>query len=186
MYSEINELLERCKSGNLEAKEKLLCKLKPLILASIRRYYNKFEEYDDLIQEGYEIILKAIEEFDPNKGVHFLGYIKLQLKYHYLNKHREKEYYSLNEPIGDGELELLDLIESNEIDLLDHIIAKENGEILIKALNSLTKRQKQIIVEFYINELSMEEIAQKLNISYRTVVNTKTNGINNLRKIIVK
>ncbi len=108
------------------------------------------------------------------------------MKYHYLNKHREKEYYSLNEPIGDGELELLDLIESNEIDLLDHIIAKENGEILIKALNSLTKRQKQIIVEFYINELSMEEIAQKLNISYRTVVNTKTNGINNLRKIIVK
>ncbi len=90
VYSEVVKLLEKSKAGDLEAIEILLYKLKPLILASIRRYYNKVDEYDDLIQEGYEIILVAIEEYEENRGTQFLGYVKLQLKYHYLNKHREK------------------------------------------------------------------------------------------------
>ncbi len=183
MYSEVNSLLELSKRGDIRAKEELVFKLKPLIMASIRRYYNKIEEYDDLVQEGYEMILEGIEEFDETKGSHFLGYIKLKLKYHYLNKHREKEnHYSLNEPIGDGELEILDTIEGQEVDPLDNLLQLELQEDLRKSINSLTKRQKQIIIEFYINQLSIGEIAEKLNISYRTVVNTKTNAINNLKK----
>lgn len=185
VYSEVVDLLEMSKDGDMEAKERLLYKLKPLILASIRRYYNRPNEYDDLIQEGYEVILKAIEEYKPNKGAHFLGYAKLQLKYHYLNKHREKEYYSLNEPLGDGEIELIDLIE-DDTNILEDYIKKEEAEKLIRKLDTLSKRQKQILIEFYINENSMDEIAQKLNITYRTVANTKSSGINNLRKTMVK
>lgn len=186
MYSEINKLLALSKKGDIEAKEKLLFKLKPLILASIRRYYNKSKEYDDLIQEGYGLILEGIEEYNPDKNVYFLGYIKLKLKYHYLNKHKEKQLYSLNEPIGDGELEVLDLIEGDDISPLDNVIGKEEKIILINELNSLSKREKQIIIEFYINYLSLGEIADKLGISYRTVANTKSNGINKLKKRMVK
>ena len=187
MYSELNSLLALSRRGDIEAKEKLVFKLKPLILTSIKKYYNKVGEYDDLVQEGYEIILEGIEEFDETKGVHFLGYIKLKLKYHYLNKYKKVENYcSLNTPIGDGEIEILDTIEGEEIDPLDNLLQLETGEDLRKAINFLTKRQKQIIIEFYINQLSIPEIAQKLNISYRTVVNTKINAINNLKKTMVK
>lgn len=185
VYSEVVKLLEKSKAGDLEAIEILLYKLKPLILASIRRYYNKVDEYDDLIQEGYEIILVAIEEYEENRGTQFLGYVKLQLKYHYLNKHREKTYASLNEPLGDGEIELIDLIEA-DTNILEEYIAKEESEYLMKKLNTLTKRQKQILIEFYINGYSIGEIAEKLKISYRTVANTKTSGINKLKKTMVK
>ena len=64
---------------------------------------------------------------------------------------------------------------------MDNLLQLELQEDLRKSINSLTKRQKQIIIEFYINQLSIGEIAEKLNISYRTVVNTKTNAINNLK-----
>jgi len=182
MYSEVNNLLALSRKGDIEAKEELILKLKPLILASIKRYYNKIEEYDDLVQEGYEVILEGIKEFDETRGAKFLGYIKLKLKYHYLNKYKKVENYcSLNAPIGDGELEVLDTIEGEEIDPLDNLLKLEIGEELRKAINSLTKRQKQIIIESYINGLSIGEIAKKLNISYRTVANTKTNAINNLK-----
>ncbi len=60
-----------------------------MIISSIRRYYNRIELYDDLIQEGYEIILIAIDDYDPAKGAYFLGYIKTMLKYLYLGKYRE-------------------------------------------------------------------------------------------------
>ena len=185
MYKEIEVLLEASRKGDMNSKEKLLLKLNPLIIASIRRYYNRRDLYDDLIQEGYEIILVAIEEYEENRGTQFLGYVKLQLKYHYLNKHREKTYASLNEPLGDGEIELIDLIEA-DTNILEEYIAKEESEYLMKKLNTLTKRQKQILIEFYINGYSIGEIAEKLKISYRTVANTKTSGINKLKKTMVK
>src|SRR5699024_620982 len=100
-------------------------------------------------------------------------------------KHREKTYTSLNQTLGDGEIELIDLIE-DETNILEEYIAKEEREYLIKKLNTLTKRQKQILIEFYINGYSIGEIAEKLKISYRTVANTKTSGIKKFKKTLVK
>ncbi|MCG4586204.1 hypothetical protein L0P56_11950, partial [Anaerosalibacter bizertensis] len=96
MYSEIDKLVTLSKKGDRNAKERLIISLKPLVLNSIRRYYNCYSQYDDLIQEGYEIILRTVEDYDDSKGSRFLGYLKLQLKYHYLNKHKEKITLSLN------------------------------------------------------------------------------------------
>ena len=66
------------------------------------------------------------------------------------------------------------------------IIEKEEKYLLLESLNSLTKRQKQVIVDYYINKLSIDEIAEKLGVSYRTVVNTKTTAIKKLKNRIVK
>lgn len=184
MYKEIEKLLLLSKKGDKKAKETLLLKLNPLIISSIRRYYNKIDQYDDLIQEGYEIILKAIENYNPNRGVKFLGYVKAMLRYGYLEKHREKQILSLNEPLEEGEF--IDLLEGNEEDPVDAVIKKEEKYLLLESLNCLTERQKQVVVDYYINRLSIDEIANKLGISYRTVVNTKTQGIKKLKNRMVK
>lgn len=184
MYKEIEELLLLSKKGDEEAKETLLLKLNPLIISSIRRYYNRIDQYDDLIQEGYETILLAIENYNPTRGVRFLGYTKAMLKYLYLEKHREKEFLSLNNTVDNGEF--IDLLEGNEENPIDIIIKNEETEILFESLNCLTERQKQVVVDYYINRLSIDEIADRLGISYRTVVNTKTQGINKLKNRIVK
>ncbi|MCF6463958.1 hypothetical protein C3E89_11420 [Clostridium sp. Cult1] len=184
MYKEIEKLLLLSKKGDKKAKETLLLKLNPLIISSIRRYYNKIDQYDDLIQEGYEIILKAIENYNPNRGVKFLGYVKAMLRYGYLEKHREKQILSLNEPLEEGEF--IDLLEGSEEDPVDAVIKKEEKYLLLESLNCLTERQKQVVVDYYINRLSIDEIANKLGISYRTVVNTKTQGIKKLKNRMVK
>lgn len=186
MYKDIDKLLNLSRKGDKNAKEELLLRLHPLIISSIKRYYNRINMYDDLIQEGYEIILLCIQDYDSNKGAYFLGYIKLKLKYHYLNKHKEKDILSLNQTIGEDEKEIIDLIEGNEKEPIDIVIKKEETNILLESLKNLSKRQKQILVEYYINRLSISQIANKLGISYRTVVNTKTNGINKLKKEMVK
>lgn len=184
MYEEIEDLLNLSRKGDVEAKETLLLKLNPLIISSIRRYYNRITQYDDLIQEGYETILIAIEQYDQSKGVYFLGYIKMMLKYCYLNKHKEKQFLSLNEPLEEGEF--IDLLEGDEKEPIDVMLEKEEINILYNNLDCLTERQKQVIVDFYINNLSIDKIANKMQISYRTVVNTKTVAIKKLRNIIVK
>lgn len=186
MYKEIENLFLLSRKGDKKAKEELLKKLHPLIISSIRRYYNRLSHYDDLIQDGYETVLRCIQDYDINKNVHFLGYVKTMLRYCYLNKHREKQLLSLNEPIKDGEdLELGDLI-SDERDEIEDILERETKVELYKALNSLTEKQRQILIYFYIHNLSIDQIAKRMGISYRTVVNIKTSALKKLRSLMVK
>lgn len=186
VYKKIDTLLEKSKDGDLLAKGDLLIELKPLILSSIRRYYNRLELYDDLIQEGYEVILLSIDDYEADRGVYFLGYIKTQLKYHYLNKHKEREYLSVNKVIDHKGTEIIDLIQDDEKELLEKILDKEKSLDLLEALDSLTDRQREVICQFYIKDLSLGEIGEKLGIAYRTVVNTKTRALNILKETIVK
>lgn len=183
MYKEIESLYKRAKKGDVKAKVDLLTRLTPLVISSIKRNYNNQREYEDLIQEGYEVILKAIEEYDQNRGVQLLGYIKAMLRYHYLNKHRDKAILSLNKPLEEGEI--MDLIVAEE-EPIDTVLKKEETMLLLKALNSLTPRQKKVIVDFYVKNIPIAEIAKNMGISYRTVVNTKISALRKLKRQIVK
>lgn len=179
-----NKLVEEARKGNKEAMEEIIIKLQPLIISSIKKYYNNGKEYDELIQDGNLMILESLKDYNPNIGVHFLGYIKLNLKYLYLNKHKRKIHLSLNEPIGDGELEIMDLLISDEKNPLDILLEDEMNLKLKEALEKLTERQREIVILYYVNNMSIDDIKNKLGISYRTVVNIKTKALGNLRKWI--
>ena len=183
MYEEINDFIRKSKEGHKESKEKLLESLKPLIITSIRKYYNKPNEYEDLIQEGRILILECLDSYDDTKGTYFLGYVKHMLMYHYLGKNKQKIFVSLNEKIGeDGDEERIDLLISDDESLLNQIIILEDREEVNEALLTLTLRQRGILYDFYFRNMKNDEIAAKRGISYRTVVNTRTKAINKLRK----
>ena len=176
------KLVLRAKAGDVEAKEEIITRLQPLVLSSIKRYYYKSHEFEDLVQDGNIKILECIEDFEPNRGVYFLGYVKTMLKFMYLDKHKKKYHTSLNEKVGDGETEIIDLLVSEDRDILESILMDEKVKELNQALAILTTRQKEIIILFYIERMSMGDIASKLGISYRTVVNTKTTALKKLNQ----
>lgn len=183
MYRELNNLLEKARQGDLESKEEILNRLRPLIIRKIQKYYYNKEQFQDLVQEGYETVLECIKDYDEKRGVHFLGYVKTMLKYKYLDKHKERTYASLNTPIGeDKEDEWIDLLESGDKEQVEVVIDKETNDELREALLTLTNRQREVTLLFYIKGLSMKEIAERLGISYRTVVNTKTRALEKLRE----
>ena len=176
------KLIENSKQGDKEATKEVIVRLKPLVISSIKRYYYNIAQYEDLIQDGNLAILEAINTFDSSKGIHFLGYIKVTLKYLYLNKHRIKATVSLNEPIGDDNMEMMDLLKDEAPSPLDEIISLEDMEELNRLLNILTSRQREVIILYYIENISIDEIANRLDISYRTVVNTKVRAMEKMRK----
>lgn len=176
-----DKLALKAKEGDMGAKEEIISRLEPLVLSSIKRYYYKREEFEDLVQDGNIKILECIQDFDPKKGVYFLGYVKTVLRYMYLDKHKERIHFSLNEKVGDGEDERIDLLVSDE-DILESILNHEEVEELRRVLNVLTERQKEVVILFYMERLSLGDIAEKLGISYRTVVNTKTNALKKLNE----
>lgn len=181
MYKIIDKLLEESRNGDVNSKNELLIKLRPLIISSINKYYPNSRDYEDLIQDGYVVILDCIEQYDPSKGVYFLGYVKTMLKYNYLQNHRNKTMISLNSPLGeDKEGEMIDLLESKDLGPLELFLEIERDNTLSKALSILGPRQRQVIEMFYLEGLSIADIAKCLEISYRTVVNTKTRALERL------
>lgn len=185
MYKELDELLEKARKGDVESTELIIEKLNPLIVASIRRYYNKAADYDDLIQEGRLAVLECIKDYDESKGVYFLGYVKTMLKFLYLNKHKEKILLSLNTPIGESkDQELIDILESEDGDILEEILKTEELEEIRYALESLTERQRKVIIYFYFEGYSISEIAKRMDATYRTIVNTKTNALEKMRRML--
>ena len=183
MYKELNDLLDQGKKGDLESIQEILDRVQGLIFNSIQRYYNNKHEYEDLMQEGNLVVLESIKDFDESRGVYFLGYVKTTLRYTYLNKHKEKHHLSLNVAVGDdGENELMDLLESDERSILDILIDSEERCGLRDALEKLTDRQREVIIAYYIEGLSINDIAKRLGITYRTIVNTKTRALEILRE----
>lgn len=187
MYKIIDKLLESSKQGNKSSKEELLNKLRPLIISSINKYYPNSMDYEDLIQDGNIVVLECINNYDISKGVFFLGYVKTMLKYNYLQNHKRKYMISLNTAVGDdNENEMIDLLQSEELEAIESLIIVENNEIVKECLKVLTQRQRNIVLLFYIENISIGDIAKYLKVTYRTVVNTKTQAMKKLRIELIR
>lgn len=71
---ETRSLIELARGGETEAKEKILKHNSRLIRSIVLRFEGRGVEFDDLFQVGSLGMLKAIERFDPGKGVKFSTY----------------------------------------------------------------------------------------------------------------
>lgn len=72
--SEMRELLERCRNGDKEARDKLIYGNLRLVLSVIQRFTSRGENPDDLFQVGCIGLIKAIDNFDPSHEVMFSTY----------------------------------------------------------------------------------------------------------------
>ena len=71
---ENEELLNRIKNGDIEAKEKFINGNLRLVLSVIRKFYGRGENLDDLFQVGCIGLIKAINNFDLSQNVQFSTY----------------------------------------------------------------------------------------------------------------
>lgn len=184
---DINEIINGSLGGNVNSTCRLLERLRPIIISSIKRYYYKNkEDFSDLVQDGYLKIIECLEEYDSSKGIHFLGFVKSKLKFLYLEKNRQyKDSVSLNVNVfGDNDnTELLELVEDVGINIEKDFEYKESVDLLKKAFNSLSYRERQVVFMNYFKKMNMYSIADKLGIAYRTVVNIKVKALNKLGKL---
>ncbi len=62
------------KSGNEAAREKLIIQNLPLVKHIASRFYSEVSEADDLFQEGCIGLIKAVENYNPERGTKFSSY----------------------------------------------------------------------------------------------------------------
>ena len=86
-----HELFRRYKEeGDTDAREKLVMSHLNLVRFLANKFKNRGEPLDDLMQVGYLGLLKAIDGFDPSRGLEFTTYatptILGEIKRHFRDK----------------------------------------------------------------------------------------------------
>jgi RNA polymerase sigma factor (sigma-70 family) len=71
---EADALARRAQAGEEAAREELIRRLLPLVHATARRYRTEGLEQADLLQEGIVGLLRALQRFDPERGVPFAAF----------------------------------------------------------------------------------------------------------------
>ena len=167
-------------------KERIILEAHPLIVASIRKYAIGKGEFEDLYQEGVVKLLELLQEFDEEKGVGLFYYLKLHLKFFYLNYGRyEREHISLDIPIGDG-IELGDTLEDNGEPTEEIVLKQLDIESLYRALEELKDEERYIIEQLIIKRKTLDTVAKELSISRTTLFRRRNAVLKKLKEKLEK
>ena len=71
---EKEELLNKIKQGDEEARQEFIYGNLRLVLSVMKRFYGRGENADDLFQVGCVGLIKSIDNFDPSQNVQFSTY----------------------------------------------------------------------------------------------------------------
>lgn len=148
----------------------------PLIKANARRF--SFFEYEEAVDISRMIVIDAIGEYDESKGS-FGNFLKLKLKFHFLNLAKLPICSSLDD-LDEAGNPLLESLQSSD-DLEKDLMAREIYGELYAAIDRLSPTDRAIIVGKFFNDKSNADLADELNLSYKTVANRSSLALKNLR-----
>ena len=193
-------LLKKCKKGNLKAKNEILESNLRFVFDIARHYTGRGVPISELISDGNMGLLRAIEKFDESKDVKFISYAVWWIRQAMLESITKKNAINFVEiePNTDNDTSMdKKLIEddeddvsfnndfSNENDEKEREIKIEQKNIVIKLLNVLDERERDVIESYYgINdkkELTLTDIGKKYNLSSERVRQIKKKGLMKLR-----
>ena len=160
--------LEKLKNGDKEARSKLIEHNLRLVAHIVKKYDCKDNNTDDLISIGTIGLIKGIDSFKNDKNIRLTTYcakcIQNEILMYFRSNKKHINDVSLNDSIGydkDGnEINLIDIIKSDDEDILTILHNNECIDTLIKYLDILSKREKDIIIKRY-GLFNNDELTQK-------------------------
>ena len=187
--------LQEYKQGSLEAKDILIQRNLRLVAHIVKKYQGAAEELDDLISIGTIGLIKAIQTFDFQKASRLSTYAAICIDNDLLmllrSRKKSSKEVSLYEPIGTdkegNEISLLDVIETEPVDVVKNYSLKQDIDYLYQLLPKvLSPREQEIIILRYglygQKELTQREIAKRLKISRSYVSRIEKNALLKLRE----
>ena len=151
-------------------------------------------ELDDLMQTGYIALVNAVETYQPEKNIKLATYASRCIENEilmYLRKNAARRgEVSFDEPLNtdwDGNELLLSDILGTEADIvLQPIEADADCQMLLTALNTLTRREREIITLRYglggRREQTQKEVADRLGISQSYISRLEKRTLQRLRR----
>lgn len=163
------QLIQDAQSGKADALNQIILLWTPLLVRLSSRYFIIGGDKEDLLQEARIGLLKAIQSYDPQKGVDFLPYAKTCIHNHIIsamNEAKAQKHAALNRSV---DLESATLFSYDNP--LDTFIIREHLEaVLSDAQTALSELEKKVLL-LYLDGVSYKKIATRLQITEKSVSN---------------
>lgn len=184
--------------GSESARNILIERNLRLVAHIVKKFEAKTTDSDDLISIGTIGLIKGIDTYKNSKSTRITTYaakcIENEILMHFRSNKKHLNNVSLNDSIGfdkDGnEISLADVIKDNSINIEMQIHKNSNIEKLVKYLDILTAREKEIICKRYglynYEEQTQKEIAKKMHISRSYVSRIEKRALTKLLREFIK
>ncbi|MDY5845643.1 MAG: RNA polymerase sporulation sigma factor SigK [Bariatricus sp.] len=186
--------LQKYAEGDLNSGHILIERNLRLVAHVMKKYQYLDDDPEDLISIGTIGLIKAVRTFNPQKNARLATYacrcIQNEILMLLRSKRKTSREVSLYEPVGcdreGNEIQIFDIIESEEEDVCSLISEKDDIQLLYNKLESaLTPREKLVLKMRYGlyqgEEYTQKEIARYLGISRSYVSRIEKSAIEKLR-----
>ena len=192
--SEEKYYFQKYTEGDLQAKHILIEHNLRLVAHVIKKYQSSDDDIEDLISIGTIGLIKSVMTFNSEKGNRLAAYaskcIDNEILMYLRSKKKTNKEVSLYEPLGidkeGNEIQLYDIIETNEDDASDRIVLKQNIQKLYEELESLLTPRERLVLKMRYGlyngeEYTQREVARQLGISRSYVSRIEKSVIQKLR-----
>ena len=192
--AEEKKYLEQMAAGDHHARQKLIEHNLRLVAHIAKKYYADENDRDDLVSIGTVGLIKAVDSFDPTKGIRLSSYasrcIENEILMFFRSAKKAAQDVSLNDPIDtdkDGNtLTLLDTIATDDHILEDIDLRMKVRQLYEAVKTRLSPREREIVLLRYgltgQRPFVQREVAKKLNISRSYVSRLEKKALQKLRK----
>ena len=192
--SEERYYLQKYTEGDLEAKHILIERNLRLVAHIVKKYQHLDEDPEDLLSIGTIGLIKAVSTFNLEKGNRLATYaarcIENEILMMLRGKKKTSKEVSLYEPIGTdregNEIQLFDVIESDEEDAPSKVALKDDIKMLYEKVSSELSPRERLVLKMRYGlyegeEYTQREIARQLGISPSYVSRIEKSAIEKLR-----
>ena len=190
---EEHALLLKVEQNDLEARNTLIVHNLRLVVFIAKKFENTRINIEDLISIGSLGLIKAIQTFKLDKNIKLATYasrcIENEILMYLRKTHRIRQEVSLDEVLSidaeGNEMVLCDVLCDDSKSNLTKLTENEDINNLYKALDKLTKREKEIIFMRYglfdVEEKTQKEVADILGISQSYISRLEKRIIDKMR-----
>ena len=147
----------------------------------IRRKVNSDEDAEDILQEVW---FQLADATDPDQIEKMSGWLFRVARNKIIDKHRKKSPESLSDytyETEDGEFSIQDLLLDDSANPEEEYFRELFWEELFDALDELPEKQRQVFVWNELEDLTLQEIADKTGENLKTIISRKGYAVKHLR-----
>lgn len=165
-------LVQKAIRGDQKAYAELLQRYRESVYFMMLKMCNNKDDAEDLTIEAFGRAFKKIEQYSPDYAFStWLFKIASNNAIDFIRKKKQAIMFSLdNKTSSDGDAEKHSAnLKAGVLDPEESFIRKQKIEIIRVLVDSLKPKYKEMIELFYFQEMSHEEISQKLNLPIGTI-----------------
>lgn len=180
----MDKLIDEAKNGDEFAIEKILVEHKQLVNSVVRKYFLIGGDVDDLVQEGMIALYNAILTYDKSKNSSFDAYAYMLIERNIISlikKANSKKYSPLNDAFKvnnqgtisfDEENEDVGyMISSSEPNPENELLDNDSYNELLEKIKSTLSDYENEVLNYYLQGYNYNDIAQKLDVSPKSIDN---------------